>query len=67
MAKQRHMLKQKRILKYTQAMPNKYVFVLKPKINRLWSLTAWVQFLVMSLIIYVTLSKLLKCSVPPFL
>lgn len=26
-------------------MPNKYVFVLKPKINRLWSLTAWVQIL----------------------
>lgn len=45
----------------------KYVFVLKPKINRLWSLTAWIQILGMSLIIYVTLSNLLKCSVPPFL
>lgn len=44
----------------------KYIFVLKPIINGLWSLTTWVQSLGVPLITCVTLSKLVNCAVPQF-
>lgn len=47
-------------------MSSKNIFVLRSKVNGLWSLTAWVQILGVALTICVTLSKLLNCSEPQF-
>jgi len=44
----------------------KYIFVLKPIINGLWSLTTWVQILGVPFTTWVTLSKLLSCAMPQF-
>lgn len=40
----------------------KYIFVLKPIINGLWSLITWVQILGAPLTTCVNLSKLLNCA-----